>query len=93
MEKPIPYSDDCIIFFRTAGELIESFRDFLQPFKDANLKVNPLKDTFFQQQVLFLCHIVSRDGIQADPAKTSAVGEYSVAQSVTENTSFLGLGS
>ena len=41
----------------------------------------------------FLGHIVSRDGIQADPAKTSAVREYPVPKSVTEVQNFLGLGS
>ena len=36
-------------------------------------------------------HIVSRDGIQADPAKTSALRQYPVPKSVTEPKSFLGL--
>ena len=39
----------------------------------------------------FLGHIVSRDGIQADPAKTSAVRQYPVPKTVTEVKSFLGL--
>ena len=39
----------------------------------------------------FLRHIVSRDGIQADPAITSAVRQYPVPKSVTEVKSFLGL--
>ena len=39
----------------------------------------------------FLGHIVSRDGIQADPARKSAVRQYSVPKSVTEVKIFLGL--
>ena len=87
----IPYLDDCIIFSRTAEEHIEKLREVFQRFKDANLKINPLKCEFFRQHVPFLGHIVSRDGIQADPAKTSAVRKYPVPKSVTEVKSFLGL--
>ena len=85
------YLDDCIIFSRTAEEHIERLREVLQRFKDANLKINPLKCEFFRQHVPFLGHIVSRDGIQADPAKTSGVRQYPVPKSVTEVKSFLGL--
>ena len=64
------YLDSCIIFSRTAEEHIEGLREVFQRFKDAILKTNLLECEFFRQQVPFLSHIVSRDGIQADPAKT-----------------------
>ena len=90
-KSTIPYLDDCIIFSRTAEEHIERLREVFQRFKDANLKINPLKCEFFRQHVPFLGHFVSRDGIQADPAKTSAVRQYPLPRSVTEAKSFLGL--
>ena len=45
----------------------------------------------FRQHVRFMGHIVSRDGSQTNPAKTSAVRQYPVPKSVTEVKSFLGL--
>ena len=39
----------------------------------------------------FLGHIVSREGTQADPAKTSAVRQFPVSKSFTEVKSFFGL--
>ena len=69
---------------------IERLREVFQRFKAANLKINPLKCEFFRQNVPFLGHIVSRDGMQADPAKTSTVRQYSVPKSVTEVKGFLG---
>ena len=69
-KSTIPYLDDCIILSRTAEEQIESLRVVFHRFKDAKLKINPLNREFFRQHVPFLGHIVSRDGIQADPAKT-----------------------
>ena len=87
----IPYLDDCIIFSRTAEEHIARLREIFQRFKDANLKIDPLKCEFFHQHVPFLGHIVSRVGVQADPAKTSALRLYPIPKSVTEVQSFLGL--
>ena len=62
-KSTIPYLDDCIIVSRTVEEHIERFREVFQRFKDANLKINPLKCEFFRQHVPFLGHIDSRDGI------------------------------
>ena len=90
-KSTIPYLDDCIIFSPTAEDHIETLREVFQRFKDANLKINPLKCEFFRQHVPFLGHVVSRDGIEVDPAKTSAVRQYPVPKTVTEVKSFLGL--
>ena len=87
----IPYLDDCIIFSRTIEEHLERQREVFQRFKDANLKINPTKCEFFRQKVPFLGHIVSREGIQADPEKTSTVNRYPVPKNATEVKSFLGL--
>ena len=86
-----PYLYDCITFSLTAEEHIATLREVFQRFKDANLKINQLKCEFFRQHVPFLGRIVRRDGIQADPAKTSAVRQYPVPKTVTEVKSFLGL--
>ena len=68
-KSTIPYIFDCIIFSRSAEEHIARLREGFQRFKDANLKINPPKCEFFRQHVPFLGHFVSRDRIQADPAK------------------------
>ena len=92
-KSTIPYIDDCIIFSRTAEKHIARLREVFQRFKDANFRINPLKCELFRQHELFFGHIFSRDGIQADPAKTSAVRQYPVLKSVTEVKIFLGLSS
>ena len=90
-KSTIPYLDDCIIFSRTYEEHVVRLKEVFQRFKDANLKINPLKCEFFRSHVPFLGHVVSRDGVQVDPAKTSAVRQYPIPKSVTETKSFLGL--
>ena len=90
-KSTIPYLDDKIILSRTADEHVARLREVFQRFKDANLKINLLKCEFFRQHVPFLGHVLSPDGIQTDPAKTSALRQYLIPTSVTEVKSFLGL--
>ena len=49
------------------------------------------KCEFWIDQVIFLGHIVSKEGILADPAKILAIKEWVAPTSVTEVRSFLGL--
>ena len=69
----VPYLDDCIIFAATPEEHLEALRAVLQRFREANLKINPLKCEFFKTKVHFLGHDFSANGLQVDPEKTAAV--------------------
>ena len=61
-KSTIPYLDDYIIFSRTAEEHIERLREVFHCFKDANLKINPLKCEFFQHNVPFLVTLLVKMG-------------------------------
>ena len=84
----ITYLDECIIFFRTIEEHLECLRQVFQRFKDANLKINPTNCEIFRQKVQIMGHIVSREGIQADPEKTFSVNSYPVPKNATDVKSF-----
>lgn len=58
--------------------------------KNANLKLKAMKCSFFKQEMTFLGHIVSREGVKTDPSKTNAVMDWKIPQSVTELRDFLG---
>ena len=49
------------------------------------------KYEFWLDQVVFLGHMVSKDGIQVDPKKIEVVAEWLRPTTVTEIRSFLGL--
>ena len=51
-KSTIPYSDDCIIFSRTAEEHIQRLREVFQRFKDANLKSIRLSVSFSDNMCL-----------------------------------------
>ena len=49
------------------------------------------KWSFYQEQIHYLGHIISMDGIALDPEKIEAIREWSAPKNVTEVISFMGL--
>lgn len=49
------------------------------------------KCEFWLDQILFLGHVVSADGIKVDPKKIEAVVKWEIPKNVAEVRSFLGL--
>ena len=87
------FIDDILPFGRTFDETLENLTLVLQRLQGAKLKLKPSKCHLFQTSVKFLGHVVSKDGISCDPAKTDAVTKWPEPQSVTDVRSFLGLAS
>ncbi len=84
------YLDDIIVFSKSFQEHVEHLRQVFQRLRESNLKLKPKKCTFAREQVRYLGHIVSHDGIATDPEKTKIVQEYPVPTKVSELRSFLG---
>ena len=61
--------------------------------KSFNLKIKPKKSYFFQASVIFLGHVLSSDGISANPEKVEMVRDWPVPSNAKELHSFLGLAS
>lgn len=84
------YLDDILIFSRTVTEHFARIRMVLDRMRDAGLRLKPKKCQFFKEQTLFLGHVVSRDGIRADPEKISKVTECREPEDVHEVRSLHG---
>jgi hypothetical protein len=87
------YLDDVIILGRTFDEHLRNIQLVLQRIRESGLQLKPSKCFFFQQQVQYLGHIISRDGIATDPAKTEKVSTWPVPTSKREIQQFLGFAS
>ena len=61
--------------------------------KQFNLKIKPKKYQFFSTSVLFLGHVLSAEGISANPEKVDKVKTWPVPKTIKEVQSFLGLAS
>ena len=86
----IIYLDDIVIFSKTPKEHLKRLRGVFEKLAAAGLKLKPSKCEFFRTQIAYLGHIVSRDGIETDPKKISAIKEWPTPKTVTDVRSFLG---
>ena len=86
----IIYLDDVIIFSKTPKEHIQRLRGVFQKLWEAGLKLKPSKCEFFRTRISYLGHIVSKDGIETDPKKVTAIKNWPIPTSVTDVRSFLG---
>ena len=87
------YLDDICIFGSSVNEMLDRITMVLQRLKDFNLKIKPKKSFFFQSNILFLGHMLSKDGILPNPEKVSKVKNWPIPKMVKEVHSFLGLAS
>ena len=85
------YIDDIIIVGKTFDEHLKNLQHVFECLKQAGLKVQPHKCQFLQQEVTFLGHVISPNGIAPDPAKTSKVEQWPTSTSATQVQQFLGL--
>ena len=87
------YLDDICIFSSSVDEMLNRIEMVLECLQDFNLKIKPKKSFFFQSKVLFLGHILSKDGISPNPDNIQKVKDWLVLTNAKEVHSFLGLAS
>jgi hypothetical protein len=63
----------------------------LSRLREVNLKLNPSKCCFVVGSIVFLGHVVSKEGTRPDPGKIDAVRRFPEPTTVTSVRSFLGL--
>ena len=91
MEQCLIYIDDIIIFGSSVDEHLQRLDNVLGRIRAAGLKLQTKKCCFVQEQVRYLGHIVSANGIQPDKSKIQAVSAYPVPQDTKQLRQFLGL--
>ena len=84
------YLDDIIIYPRTFTDHLSNLRTVFERLRAAGLKVRLTKCTFCRSEVPYLGHIISKDGIKADPSKIAIVRDYPIPTTVKEVRQFIG---
>ena len=87
----IVFIDDILIYSRSEAEHEQHLGLVLQTLRDHQLFGKFSKCEFWLQEVRFLGHVISKDGIAVDPSKVEAVLDWQAPTTVTEIRSFLGL--
>ncbi|XP_026420294.1 uncharacterized protein LOC113316297 [Papaver somniferum] len=67
------YVDDMLVKTKDTGDDVDDLREIFEQMRKYKMKINPLKCIFWAESGKFLRHIVSRKGIEVDPAKVHAI--------------------
>ncbi|XP_024178320.1 uncharacterized protein LOC112184284 [Rosa chinensis] len=85
------FVDDILIYSKSSDEHEKHLRVVLQILRKERLYAKFEKCEFWQKEVKFLGHVVSKDEVSVDPLKVEAVMGWSRPTTVTKIRSFLGL--
>jgi hypothetical protein len=84
------YLDDVIIYSKTYEEHISHLRQVFDALRAANLKASPEKCKFGFSSLVYLGHVVGKEGLRTDPAKVRPIEAMLPPSTVTQVRSFMG---
>ena len=84
------YIDDILIYSRNFEEHLTHLQNVFDRLKQANLKLHPQKCNFALEKIVYLGHILSKEGIAVDEKKIKAVTEWPIPKTVKDVRAFLG---
>ncbi|MCO6516618.1 MAG: hypothetical protein J6586_09040, partial [Snodgrassella sp.] len=87
----IVFIDDILVYSRSESDHMRHLSLVLKKLREHRLYAKFSKCQFWLDQVAFLGHIISAQGIQVDPQKIAAVENWEQPRTVSEVRSFLGL--
>ena len=87
----VVFIDDILIYSRSAKEHEQHLRAILNKLRAHELYVRFSKCEFWLQEVTFLGHIITAEGVKVDPKKVKAVSDWKQPTNMMEVHSFLGL--
>ena len=87
----VVYLDDTIVYSKTFNEHLTHLQKVFNRIRQAGLRLNIDKCTFWMHQLPFLGHLISARGIAPDPQKVEAVQRIQPPKNLTALRSFLGL--
>ena len=82
------YLDDVIVFGHTQEEHLERLHVVFERFREFNLKLKPSKCSFFQSEIMYLAHHISRRGILPSRENVWAMQEFSMPETYTQVHAF-----
>jgi hypothetical protein len=85
------FMNDILIYSRTLDDHVQHIRLVLQTLLQHKLFLKFKKCAFAQQNIEYLGHVISNDGVSTDPSKIDAMVNWHVPKSLTEVRGFLDL--
>eukprot|EP00253_Pinus_taeda_P034845 PITA_34845 len=85
------FIDDILIYSRNIQEHEEHLRLVLQTLREHQLYAKYSKCDFYKEQIQYLGHIITKEGIAVDPEKIRTIMEWPIPKDVADIRSFMGL--
>ena len=90
-EFVVVFIDDILIYSKDRLEHEHHLRTVLQILRERKLFAKLKKCEFWLDEVVFLGHVINKEGILVDPQKIEAIVNWPTPTNVTEVRSFMGL--
>ncbi|CAO2144897.1 unnamed protein product [Urochloa humidicola] len=87
----VVFIDDILIYSKTWEEHLQHIESVFSVLQEQQFKVKLPKCAFAQEQLSYLGHVISVQGVSTDPRKVADVQKWPTPQSVKELRGFLGL--
>ena len=84
------YLDDVIVISPDFASHLKRLEDVFERLQDAGLKLKPTKCELLQDEVHYLGHVVSAEGVATDPDKIAAIREWEAPKDLKALQAFLG---
>ena len=85
------YLDDLIVFLQSTEEHLHQLHVVFDQLREYNLKLKPSKCSLFKEEINYLAHWVSKQGVQPSNANLKAIAECTLPWNYMEIRAFLGL--
>jgi hypothetical protein len=87
----IVFMDDILVYNKSVAELALHLKEVFTVLRDHQYYVKLSMWAFAQQELEYLGHIISNDGVATNPKKTQAMLNFPIPANVSELRGFLGL--
>eukprot|EP00253_Pinus_taeda_P011330 PITA_11330 len=85
------FIDDILIYSRSQEEHEKHLRMVLQTLREHQLYAKFSKCDFFKEEIQYLGHVITKEGIAVDPEKIKTIMEWPIPKDVADIRSFMGL--
>ena len=90
-KSALVYLDDIVVYSPTFEQHLFYLHKAFAVLEAANLKAHLKKTELCKAQILYLGHVIDRQGVRPDPAKIAAVRKFPLPRTRRDVRSFLGL--
>lgn len=87
----VVYLDDILIFSTSFQEHITNIKKIFQRLREANLKIQINKCTFFARETMYLGHLLTTEGVKPNPSRVDTISGLKLPTTVKGIKSFLGM--